>query len=103
MKPGVPRFCISRPSIADLVLTVLRMVQGVNIATPLYTTMPSNGISVKKSFEDVEIESANEVELGSHEAEGHAVDGEIFSGINKQTILAFLVWLVPSKAHRTFC
>ena len=65
--------------------------------------MPSNGISVKKSYEDVEIESANEVESGSRKDEGHVVEGEIFSGINKRTILAFLVSLVPSKAHRLIC
>ncbi len=59
--------------------------------------MPSSGISIEKSYDDVEIESANEAELGSHKAEGQGVEGEIFPGINKKTILAFLVWVVSLK------
>lgn len=53
--------------------------------------MASSGISIEKSCDNVEIENVNEAELGSHKAEGQAVEGEIFPGINKKTILAFLV------------
>ena len=63
--------------------------------------MPSSGSSVEKSYEDVEFESANEVEFGSHKDERQAVEGEIFSGINTKTILAFLVWMVPLEAQRS--
>lgn len=47
--------------------------------------------SLEKSREDVEIEHANEGSLDSPKAEEQAVEGEIFPGINKKTILAFLV------------
>lgn len=73
------------------------MVQGVDVASPFHNTMPSSGSSVEKSYEDVEIGSANEVEFASHKDERPAVEGEIFSGINKKTILAFLVWMAPLK------
>ena len=60
--------------------------------------MPSSGSSIEKRYDDVEIEHANEAGFASHRVEGQAVEGEIFPGINKKTILAFLVWAVPLKA-----
>ena len=64
--------------------------------------MPPSGDSAEKSYQDVEIASANEIEFGAHQEKGQAVEGEIFSGINKKTVLAFLVWMVPSDVQGTF-
>lgn len=78
------------------------MIEAVDIAPHYQNTMPSNGNSVEKSYQDVEIASANEIEFGSHQAEGQAVEHEIFSGINKKTVLAFLVWLLSLTAQESF-
>ena len=63
----------------------------LDIALLYHNTMHSSRGSIEKSCEDVEIEHANEAGFDSPKAEEQAVEGEIFPGINKETILAFLV------------
>ena len=59
--------------------------------------MHPNDIAVEKSHEDVQVENVLEPDPISHDVKVH-VEAEIFPGVNKQTILAFLVSL-PAKVN----